>query len=145
MLSARRRLLLIPAVLFVASCACFTSQYSVTPQRYSGVRLYQVYCASCHGLEGYGDGPVAPLVKARVPDLTSLAARNGGTFPADQVYGVIDGQLASPTHGTRKMPVWGFEFYGTASDDRAAHREASQTITRLVEYLRTLQPRYYYK
>ena len=145
MRSARRRLLLIPIVFFVASCACFTSQYSVTPQRYSGVRLYQVYCASCHGLEGHGDGPVAPLVKARVPDLTGLAARNGGTFPADPLYRVIDGQQASPTHGTRKMPVWGFEFYGTDADDSAAHRQATETITRLVEYLRTIQPDYFYK
>jgi mono/diheme cytochrome c family protein len=42
----------------------------------AGAALFAVHCASCHGLEGRGDGPGAPPM-ARVPDLTDplLAAR----------------------------------------------------------------------
>jgi mono/diheme cytochrome c family protein len=135
------RLWPIPALLLIASCTM--SQYSVTPYRYSGVRLYQVFCASCHGLTGHGDGPVAPLIKARVPDLTGISARHGGKLPAEELYRIIDGRAATPTHGPGNMPVWGFEFYGNDLDDGVARRQASETITRLVEYLRTIQPDYY--
>lgn len=33
-----------------------------------GANLYRAYCASCHGKNGKGDGPVAAALKATVPD-----------------------------------------------------------------------------
>jgi mono/diheme cytochrome c family protein len=118
------------------------SAYSVRPYEYSGVRLYQVFCASCHGLTGHGDGPVVPLLKGGVPDLTRLSQRNGGKFPAEHVRQIIDGRAAQAAHGAREMPVWGFEFYGNVYDDALARRQAEQTIQRLVDYLQTIQPDY---
>jgi mono/diheme cytochrome c family protein len=96
--------------LCLASCKTTPYEYSVRPHEYSGVRLYQVFCSSCHGLTGRGDGPVESLFLGGVPDLAHLAARNGGTFPAERVRAAIDGREAFLAHGTRGMPVWGFEF-----------------------------------
>jgi mono/diheme cytochrome c family protein len=125
----------------ISSCTTM-SAYSVTPQEYSGVRLYQVFCSSCHGLTGHGDGPVVPLLKGGVPDLTELSRRNGGMFPAERVRQIIDGRSGVPAHGTQQMPVWGFEFYGNVTDDALARKQAEETIQRLVDYLRTIQPEY---
>jgi len=72
----------------------------------SGRELYQVFCASCHGVKAHGDGPVAKTLKPRVPDLTRIAIRNGGAFPTEQVRQTIDGQQVKAAHGTRDMPVW---------------------------------------
>ena len=124
--------------------ACETmSAYSVQPSTYSGVRLYQTYCASCHGLTAHGDGPVQPMIGAGVPDLTQISQRNGGQFPREKIRQIIDGRTQYAAHGTRKMPVWGFEFHPGSSNEAAAQREADETINRLVKYLETIQPDYY--
>ena len=136
-----KRLWPIAALLLIASCVTM-SQYSVTPHRYPGVRVYQVFCSSCHGLTGHGDGPIQPLLKVGVPDLTRISARHGGKFPADEIRRIIDGRTELPAHGSRKMPVWGFELYGNDINDQTARREADETITRVVDYLQTIQPGY---
>lgn len=72
---------------------------------------YQSSCASCHGVDAKGDGPVGQALKKRPADLTSLAKRNNGVFPFDVVYRKIDGRDDSvASHGTREMPVWGYRF-----------------------------------
>ena len=123
----------------LTSCQTSPYEYSVTPYEYSGVRLYQVFCSSCHGLTGRGDGPVEPLFRGGVPDLSRLAARNGGKFPAERVRATIDGREAFIAHGASSMPVWGFEFYEGGSDAREARRRSDQMIDRLVKYLEELQ------
>ena len=105
----------------------------------SGAALYRESCASCHGLDGRGNGPVAPLIKATIPDLTRISARRDGKFPADEVYRIIDGQSRRASRDTRSMPVWGYELFGDHSDDRIAHRQATEKVERLVEYLRSIQ------
>jgi hypothetical protein len=42
--------------------------------------------------------------------LTALAKKNGGVFPLNAVYAVIDGRTPIGSHGTREMPVWGKRF-----------------------------------
>jgi mono/diheme cytochrome c family protein len=106
---------------------------------YTGVELYKRFCASCHGLEGRGDGPVAVTLKSMVPDLTTLARRRRGEFPAVQVRRIIDGQTVRPPHGSRDMPVWGWEFAAAQGADEAARQRSRELIERLVEYLRTIQ------
>jgi len=71
---------------------------------------YNAACASCHGLQGLGDGPVAEQMKARVPDITMLAKGNNGVFPFDHVYQIIDGRQEVKSHGSREMPIWGTTF-----------------------------------
>ncbi len=107
--------------------------------RYDGAHLYRAYCASCHGADGFGDGPVASSLKVEVPDLTRIAIRHGGRFPADQVRRIIDGRETRPPHGTRDMPVWGEAFRTATADEAQSGRRADHMITLLVEYLRSIQ------
>lgn len=134
-------LVLAAAAFVLSSCKTTPYAYSVRPYEYSGVRLYQVFCSSCHGLTGLGDGPVEPLFIGGVPDLAHLAARNGGNFPAERVRAAIDGREAFLAHGTSNMPVWGFEFYDGSSDARAARQRSDAMIDRLVRYLQEMQVR----
>ncbi len=111
---------------------------------YSGAGLYQRFCASCHGLRGLGDGPVAGSLNVMVPDLTRIAARHGGTFPADQVRRIIDGRTVQPPHGSRDMPVWGYEFGVAEAGDAVAGTgpapvPAAELVGRLLDYVRSMQ------
>lgn len=71
-----------------------------------GGRLYQHYCASCHGLDGRGSGPVTPALKTIPPDLTRIEKKNG-RFPTEDLKKAIAGQNGVNVHGTSEMPVWG--------------------------------------
>jgi len=104
-----------------------------------GGRLYKVSCAACHGVDARGNGPVAPILKVPVPDLTLIASRRGGLFPADEIYRIVDGQADLGAHGPRNMPVWGYEYFGEEPDDEAAHEEATQKVESLVEFLGSIQ------
>src|SRR5687767_11954752 len=72
-----------------------------------GAVLYRIHCASCHGVEGKGDGPVAPALRKKPADLTALARRAEGKFPEEKVQSFIDGRTELDAHGGREMPVWG--------------------------------------
>jgi mono/diheme cytochrome c family protein len=100
-----------------------------------GPDLYHSYCASCHGLSAKGDGPVAPALTAKTPDLTVIAQRNGGIFPADRVRKIIDGEEDVMAHGTREMPVWGPIFHQVEADRDYGHVR----MQNLTDYLRSLQ------
>jgi mono/diheme cytochrome c family protein len=67
-------------------------------------------CASCHGADGKGKGPVSEQLKVPPSDLTILAKNNNGVFPTNAVYETIYGSKAVPAHGTREMPIWGERF-----------------------------------
>ena len=67
----------------------------------------QSSCASCHGTDAKGKGPVSDQLKIPPPDLTMLAKSNNGIFPTDAVYKSISGLKTIPAHGPREMPIWG--------------------------------------
>jgi mono/diheme cytochrome c family protein len=100
-------------------------------------RDYQKYCASCHGPEGRGDGPVAQAMKAMPADLTLLSMNNDGKYPAEKVRDIIDGRADVKAHGPRAMPVWGDEFYVSA--EGVGQRQAHDRIEGLTDYLRRMQ------
>ena len=75
-----------------------------------GQAIFRMSCASCHGAEGKGNGPVSSQLKVPPPDLTVLAKKNNGVFPVSRVYEIIDGRQAVIAHGTRDMPIWGFQY-----------------------------------
>jgi mono/diheme cytochrome c family protein len=104
-----------------------------------GRQIYERSCSSCHGLDARGNGPVAEFLAVPVPDLTRIAARRGGIFPQAAIFRIVDGQSALSPHGTRHMPVWGYEFFGSEGDDEEAHAAAVRNIDALVEYLRVIQ------
>jgi hypothetical protein len=52
------------------------------------------------------------LVQLKVPppDLTMLAKKNNGVFPTNAAYEIIYGLKTLPAHGTRDVPIWGYQF-----------------------------------
>ncbi len=73
----------------------------------SGKLMYASYCASCHGLNGKGNGPNAPALRNHPTDLTALSRNNRGRFPMGHVKEVLQFGVGGPAHGTVQMPVWG--------------------------------------
>jgi mono/diheme cytochrome c family protein len=80
-----RLLLALPPLALLAACL------AAQPPVAEGAQTYATYCAGCHGANGRGDGPEAAELPARPADLTTLTARNGGTFPATEVMNKIWG------------------------------------------------------
>lgn len=106
---------------------------------YSGEELFGRFCASCHGEQAHGDGPVARSLNTVVPDLTLIRARHG-EFPAMLVRDTIDGRgVDIRAHGTRAMPVWGYEFWVEEGGDVTAQKAVRDAIAKLVDYLRSVQ------
>jgi mono/diheme cytochrome c family protein len=131
-----RLLILASAVWITGASAQFDA---VTLADYSGAELFERFCASCHGDGARGDGPVARSLNTVVPDLTTISGRYG-EFPVTLVRDVIDGRgIDMRAHGTRTMPVWGYEFWVEEGGDVVAQTAVRDAIAKLVEYLRSLQ------
>jgi len=69
--------------------------------------MFKEYCASCHGVEGKGDGPAVVFLKAPPPDLRTMAQRNKGKYPAAKVVTMLTLGPGSQAHGALDMPTWG--------------------------------------
>jgi len=100
-----------------------------------GPALYKSYCASCHGLDGKGNGPMAKSLKVAPADLTHIAARNSGVFPLARVSRIIAGEGLTSGHGNSEMPVWGPIFSRVESDQDLGRVR----IDNLARYLRDVQ------
>jgi len=126
----------------VLSCAAFVQAQEVkhVPAPYtnpgSGQEMYRAYCASCHGVDGKGNGPAASALKARPTDLTRLAVLNKRVFPEPRVYHAIEGEPALSSHGSKDMPVWGPVFSSLSSQ---TNLEVKLRISNLVKYVETMQ------
>ena len=101
-----------------------------------GSVLYKSYCASCHGADARGDGPMAKSLKVPPPDLTRIYISNGGTFPLKRIARIISGEEQLPGgHGTREMPVWG-PFFSRVDNDEDL---GLMRIDALARYLQDIQ------
>ena len=104
----------------------------------SGEEMFNEYCAACHGKDAKGNGPAAPALKGPLPDLTTLAQRNGGKYPESRVATVIRfGAGTHVAHGSQDMPVWG-PIFGSMHRSSASP-EVQLRINNLAHYLGTLQ------
>jgi len=108
---------------------------SNTPSN-SGKEMFDSYCAVCHGKDGKGNGPAASAMKTAPSDLTLLAQKDGGKYPASHVAAVIKGQAMTPSHGSQDMPVWGPLF---SSISQGHESQVQQRISNLVTYIEGLQ------
>ncbi len=102
---------------------------------FKGVDLYRHYCAACHGADAKGNGPAASALKAQPTDLTTIARRKNGKFPAIEVQEYIKGDRTVPAHGTLDMPMWG-DIFKSVSLNRSF---AEMRVNNLVEYLQQIQ------
>jgi mono/diheme cytochrome c family protein len=123
----------------LAASAIHLQPQSQPPQLIDSIRgdnLYKAYCASCHGVDARGNGPMAAWIKVQPPDLTRIAARNGGEFPLARIDRIISGEEALPSgHGTRAMPIWGPVFSQVTRDQDLG----KVRIDNLARYLRDIQ------
>jgi mono/diheme cytochrome c family protein len=102
----------------------------------SGQEMFKGYCAVCHGTSGKGDGPAASALKVPPPDLTALAQKNGGKYPAMKVSAVIRGENVPAAHGSKDMPVWGNLFWQMSGGHTS---EVQQRVANLNKYVESLQ------
>lgn len=105
----------------------------------AGSDVFRVYCASCHGKEAKGDGPVASALRVRPPDLTLLAKHADGKFPADKIRRIVDGRDPVKGHGGADMPIWGDAFKNT--HEGYSDAAVLEKIEKVVAHLETLQER----
>jgi len=110
-----------------------------SPASPSGDILYRRYCASCHGMTGKGDGPVAASLRRPPSDLTTLTQRRGGRFDEGYVIAVVDGQQHVAEHGPRDMPVWGIVFDQELRDQPHTGYTVLLRARVLSDYLRSIQ------
>jgi len=101
-----------------------------------GAVIFKQDCAVCHGESAKGDGPAAKDLKARPPNLTTLAQRRGGEFPRGYVLDVLRNGVDAPAHGTVEMPVWGPMF---DLMNRNIQAQSKLRINNLVGYLQSIQ------
>ena len=104
-----------------------------------GKNEFMASCASCHGMTAKGDGAVSKSLIKAPSDLTTMAKRNGGVFPVQYAWEVIDGRAAKQvgSHGSRDMPVWGYIY--RAEDTQPADLHARNRISSLLDYLARIQ------
>jgi mono/diheme cytochrome c family protein len=102
----------------------------------SGQEMYKTYCAVCHGTDGKGNGPAAAALKVPATDLTALAHKNTGKYPALKVAAVIRGEEQMAAHGSKEMPIWGNLFWNMSGGHEA---EVQQRVANLNNYIESLQ------
>jgi mono/diheme cytochrome c family protein len=129
------------AILFLSLPGLAIAQEDDAPSPERGRAVYDVFCQSCHGTGARGDGDFADLLSVQPADLTAIAERNGGAFPAAAVQQTIDGRAEVRGHGVI-MPVFGPLF------DRGSARRPIGTgapvvnkgsVADLVAFIETIQ------
>ena len=125
----------------LGAAAFFLSRFAGGEPESKGRTLYLRYCSSCHGPTGKGDGLLAEAMKAKIPNLTKIAARRKGVFPNEEIARIIDGRQDVTEHGTRRMPIWGTRLFDEAPFERPHQKEAhvDNRVRSLVHYLRKIQ------
>lgn len=102
----------------------------------SGGAIFKQYCATCHGSDAMGNGPLAASLKTPPPDLTTLAKRHDGKFPYEYVTDILKFGPGLSAHGSSEMPAWGPIFrYLNKPNDRVVQKR----IKNLCDYLASLQ------
>ena len=105
-----------------------------------GKARFEQYCSGCHGTDGKGNGPLAPLLTEKPANLTELAKKNNGKFPGTKVMSYIDGRETIRAHGPSDMPIWGVNFKKAGS--RSSHTAESATrgvAQEIVQYIQSIQ------
>lgn len=136
-----KRLTILSAVALMGSLsgAAIAQEVSI------GAAEYKDNCASCHGTTGKGDGPFSEYLRNRAPSLTTFSKNNGGVFPVERIYKIIDGRTEKG-HGSAEMPVWGkaytaqsVETHGPFFGEFYAEEVVRARILALVAHIHSLQ------
>ena len=140
-----RKLFGMGAVLMLSAAFAVAQQAGTTQLKHvpvkatnaaSGQEMYASYCAVCHGANATGNGPAQSALKIPATDLTTLAQKNDGKYPAMHVSSVLRGDAELPAHGSKDMPVWGPLFRNLSQGHDA---EVQQRIANINSYIESLQ------
>jgi mono/diheme cytochrome c family protein len=101
-----------------------------------GRAIYLDHCASCHGINADGKGPVAPALSTPPANLRLLSERYGNPLPVNQIARFIDGRADVKAHGPRDMPVWCEE---ARKNPDGSTRTITDWVADLVAYLQSIQ------
>ena len=130
---------LIVAASWIIVASAITPAISSAAESDQGRAYFLRYCASCHGVEGKGNGTVSRSLKIKPADLTQLQQRNKGQFPLEKVMATIDGRTRIEAHGESKMPVWGELFEKEATPQKDPTAAATVKVKVIADYVATLQ------
>lgn len=139
-----KKITILLGTLLVASTFCLAQDQKPTVKETpikqtsaaSGKEMFIQYCAPCHGADATGKGPAASAMKMPPTDLTQLARKHDGKYPAASVASVLKFGNGPGAHGSADMPVWGPLLQ---SLDKYHDTTAQQRIANLVNYIETLQ------
>lgn len=127
----RRAAILLSAAGALGACA---------PEVETGRADFLAFCSSCHGVAARGDGPAAGGLEPPPPDLTRIAARNGGVFDFAAVMSQIDGYTRDD--GGQVMPDFGDLLQGErvlVDLGDGVLTPTPQRLVALAEYLESIQ------
>lgn len=127
-----RTLTALTAALLLAGCAAETEVAARSD--------FVDFCSACHGVDATGEGWAAAGLARRPPDLTRIAARNGGEFDLAAVMSRIDGYLRDDSG--QVMPDFGALLEGETVLVDTGDGILTPTPSRLLgiaEYLRSIQ------
>ena len=119
----------------------FTATSGIAADVDRGKTLFLDHCATCHGTEAIGDGPLSQVLTIPPADLTGIAARNDGTFPVARIVRRIDGTSEVLAHGG-PMPVFGLLLDGPSAaiaDSDGIDVVAPETIVDIAAWLKSIQ------
>lgn len=125
----------------ILACLAATPSLAEPADTANGEALFVEFCAPCHGTMAKGDGPMHKVLTVPPPDLTALAAGNGGVFPVFRIVRQIDGRDPNLSHGG-EMPLFGeiFDFPDAAiAAETGQPIVTAQSIVDIVGWLETIQ------
>lgn len=100
-------LLVVAALVATAAVAAAQSGQPTGEQRWKaladGKYAYSLYCATCHGEDGSGNGPAASRTPTKVPDLRAI---DDGKGEFDHAR-VLEHIYATGQWSRDPMPAWG--------------------------------------
>ncbi len=123
--------------LTVLTAAILSAGLATAQETSKGETLYLEHCATCHGLDLDGLGPMSGVMVIKPTDLTALTASYDGVFPVERVVKRIDGRDPLVAHGS-PMPVYGHFFEGGAGALKTKSGQpiiTSRAIVELVNYI----------
>jgi mono/diheme cytochrome c family protein len=132
-------LLMAPLAAIGLLAACLPTGTGTAGAIPTGAEDFGSYCAICHGNGGMGDGDAAAALPQKPANLTTIAARNGGTFPMTRVMAHIWGYAQEDG---RVMPQFAPLLDGNLVLFDSGDGIATPTPIRLVqlgEYVKALQ------
>lgn len=117
------------------------AQETSAMQAQFGALSYRLFCAGCHGADGRGNGQLAEALDMPLGDLTQIAKRNGGVFPARDIARAIAG-VGPRGHTALNMAPWADVFaeeFEQFASTVAVNAMVARRIQHLVAYLESIQ------